>query len=126
MLLLTIGATSALVLGLIGIYGVLAYAVRRRQSELGLRIALGASPNRIVGRVVRQGALLSLLGITIGLVSAFGLTRFISSLLYEVSPSNPVAFLGAAAMLFAIALIASYIPARRAGRIDPVETLRTD
>jgi predicted permease len=126
MLLLLVGAATALFLGVIGIYGVLSYAVRQRTSELGVRIALGASPGAVVGMVVRQGALLAVGGIAAGLVAAFALTRFVRSLLYEVSPSDPAAFAGMAALLFAVALAASYVPARRAGRIDPVRALKSE
>ena len=126
MLLLLVGAATALLLGLIGIYGVLAYAVRQRTSELGVRIALGASPGAMVAMVVRQGALLAIGGIAAGLLAAFALTRFVRSLLYEVSPSDPAAFAGMAALLFAVALAASYVPARRAGRIDPVRALKAE
>jgi putative ABC transport system permease protein len=126
MLLLLVGAATALFLGVIGIYGVLSYAVRQRTSELGVRIALGASPGAVVGMVVRQGALLAVGGIAAGLVAAFALTRFVRSLLYEVSPSDPAAFAGMAALLFAVALAASYVPARRAGRIDPVRALKAE
>ena len=126
MLLLLVGAATALLLGLIGIYGVLSYAVRQRTSELGVRIALGASPGALVRMVVRQGALLAVSGIVAGLLAAFVLTRFVRSLLYQVSPSNPLAFAGMAALLFAVALAASYVPARRAGQIDPVRALKAD
>ena len=126
MLLLVIGATTALLLGLIGIYGVLSYSVRQRTSELGVRIALGASPGALVGLVVRQGAMLAAIGIAAGLLTAFGLTRFVHSLLYEVSPSDPAAFGGMAALLFAVALVAAYIPARRAGRVDPIRALKEE
>lgn len=126
MLLLFAGAATALLLGVIGIYGVLSYAVRRRSSELGVRIALGASPARMARMVVRQSALLALGGIAVGLIAAFALTRFLRALLYEVSPSDPVAFLAVAVLIFAVALAASYLPARRAGRIDPVRALKAE
>ncbi len=126
MLLLLVGAGTALFLGLVGIYGVLAYAVRQRGSELGIRIALGASPVGVVRMVVREGAVLASIGIAAGLVAAFALTRLLGSLLYQVSPSDPATFAGMAALLFAVAIVASYVPARRAGRIDPVQALRTE
>ena len=126
MLLLLVGAVTALFLGVVGIYGVLSYAVRQRTSELGVRMALGASPGAVVGMVVRQGALLAVGGIAAGLVAAFALTRFVRTLLYEVSPSDPAAFAAMAALLFAVALAASYVPARRAGRIDPVRALKAE
>lgn len=126
MLLLVVASTTALFLGLIGIYTVLAYSIRCRKRELGVRMALGASPGGIVALVVRQGALLTLGGIAAGLLAASGLTRFLSSLLYDVSSSDPLAFSTAALLLFVVALIASAIPARQAARIDPVKTLRAE
>ncbi|MFW6202625.1 MAG: ABC transporter permease, partial [Gemmatimonadota bacterium] len=113
MLLLLVGASTALLLGVIGIYGVLAYTVRRRTAELGVRIALGARPAGVTRMVLRQGALLALAGIAVGLAAAFALTRFLGGLLYEVRPHDPATFAAMAALLFAVALVASYLPARR-------------
>ena len=124
MLLLLVGALTALALGVSGIYGILSYSVRRRTQELGVRIALGATSGQVVRMVVREGARLALAGIAVGLLAAFALTRFLRSLLYEVSPGDPLAFVSAAALLLGVALLASYVPARRAGRIDPVEALK--
>lgn len=124
MLLMFVGAGTALLLGVIGIYGVLSYSVRQRTSELGVRIALGANPGDIVRMVVRQGAMLSAVGIVAGLLAALTLTRFLGSLLYEVSPNDPAAFASMAVLLLVVALAASYLPARRAGRIDPVRALK--
>jgi predicted permease len=124
MLLLLVAAATALSLGVIGLYGVLAYTVSQRTSELGIRIALGASPGGVVRAIVQQGAWLALVGIAAGLVAAFALTRFLGSLLYQVSPSSPMTFAAMAAVLFAVAVVASYLPARRAGRIDPVRALK--
>lgn len=126
MLLLLLTAGTALFLGVIGIYGVLSYTVRQRTSELGVRLALGASPAHMIRIVVRQGALLALAGIVVGLLAAFALTRFFGNLLYEVSPNDPAVFAAMAALLFLIALAASYVPARRAGRIDPARALRAE
>lgn len=123
MLLLLVAAGTALLLGLIGIYGVLAYAVRQRTAELGIRIALGATPGRVTIAVVRDGAVLAVGGIIVGLAAAAGLTRFVRGLLYEVSPADPGTFGGMALVLLLVALAASWIPARRAGRIDPVRAL---
>lgn len=124
MLLLAVAAATALALGVIGIYGVLAYAVAERTPELGIRIALGAEPARVVRTVVRQGVMLALAGTIAGLAAAFALTRLLRGLLYEVSPSDPLAYASMAALLLAVAVVASWIPARRAGRIDPVRALR--
>lgn len=126
MLLLIVAAATALALGVIGIYGVLAYAVSRRVSELGVRIALGASPGTVARMVVRQGAALAALGIVVGVLAALGLSRYLRVLLYEVSPTDPAVFAAMAALLFAVALGASYVPARRATKVDPVQALRTE
>jgi putative ABC transport system permease protein len=123
MMLLLVGALTTLLLGLIGIYGVLAYTVQQRTSEIGVRIAIGANPRQVVGMVVRQGAALALAGIAAGLLVAFALMRFLDALLFEVSPSEPIAFIATAVLLFLVALLASWLPARRAGRIDPVRAL---
>ncbi|MQA92768.1 MAG: FtsX-like permease family protein [Gemmatimonas sp.] len=124
MLLLLAGAMTALALGVIGIYGLLAYTIGQRTAEFGVRIALGADPSSVVGMVVRQGATLALIGIVVVGIAAAGLTRFLDALLYEVSPSDPAAFIGMAMLLFLIALAASYIPARRAARIEPARALK--
>jgi putative ABC transport system permease protein len=126
MLLLLIAAGTALFLGVLGIYGILAYTVSQRTSELGVRMALGATPARIVGLVVRQGLLLALAGVAVGIPAAFALTRFLRSVLYEVSPSDPLAFAAMAALLLAVAVAASFVPARRAGRIDVVQAVKGD
>lgn len=124
MLLLFVGSVTALFLAIVGVYGVLAYAVAQRGPELGLRIALGASPAAVVRMVVGQGARLSLIGIAAGLPAAFVLVRFLESLLFEVRPGNPLAFGATAALLFGVGLAASYLPARRAGRTDPATALK--
>jgi predicted lysophospholipase L1 biosynthesis ABC-type transport system permease subunit len=126
MMLLLTGATTALLLGTIGIYGLLSYTVRRRSAELGVRIALGASPASMARMIVRQSAALALAGIGAGLIAAVALTRFLRALLYEVSPLDPVAFAAVAALTFSVALLAGWLPARRAARIDPVRTLKAD
>lgn len=126
MVLLLVAAASALLLGTIGIYGVLAYAVSQRTSELGVRLALGARPAGVVRMVVRQGALLALAGIAAGLLAAFALTRFLRSLLYEVNPFDPATYALIAGLLFGVAIAASYLPARRAAGIDPASALRAE
>lgn len=124
MLLLVVGSATALFLAIVGVYGVLAYAVAQRGSELGVRIALGASPAAVVRMVVEQGARLTLIGIATGLPAAFVLVRFLESLLFEVRPGNPLAFGATAALLIGVGLAASYLPARRAGRTDPATALK--
>ena len=126
MLLLGIFASVALVLATIGIYGVMAYLVNQGTRELGIRMALGATPRNILNLVVRQGMALAVAGVTIGLLAAFLLTRLIQSLLFGVNASDPITFAGISVLLAIITLIACYIPARRAARIDPLVSLRYD
>jgi len=124
MLLLGLFALLALSLAMIGVYGVIAYSSTQRTHEFGVRIALGADRQDILKLVVRQGFKLALLGVTMGVAGALLLTRFLSSLLYEVSPHDPLTFAGVAALLMLVALAASYIPARRAMKLDPIVALR--
>jgi predicted permease len=126
MLLLGVFASAALALATIGIYGVMAYLVNQGTRELGIRIALGASQRNILGLVVRQGMLLAVSGVTIGLAAAFLLTRLIRNLLFGVQATDPITFLGISLLLAMIAMLASYIPAQRAARIDPMISLRCD
>jgi len=114
----------ALSLAMIGVYGVIAYSSTQRTHEFGVRIALGADRQDILRLVVRQGFKLALLGVTMGVAGALLVTRFLSSLLYEVSPHDPLTFAGVAALLMLVALAASYIPARRAMKLDPIVALR--
>src|SRR5215471_17052500 len=125
-LLLGIFASVALALATIGIYGVMAYLVSQGTRELGIRIALGASQHNIVSLVVRQGMALAFSGVMLGLAAAFLLTRLIQSLLYGVQATDPITFAGISLLLAMIALVASYIPAQRAARIDPLISLRCD
>jgi predicted permease len=126
MLLLGVFASVALALATIGIYGVMAYLVNQGTREIGIRMALGATQRDILGLVVRQGMALALSGVTIGLAGAFLLTRLIRSLLFGVQATDPLTFVGISALLALIALLASYIPAQRAARIDPMVSLRCD
>jgi predicted permease len=125
-LLLGIFASVALALATIGIYGVIAYLVNQGTRELGIRIALGASQRNIVSLVVRQGMALTFTGVMIGLAAAFLLTRLIRSLLFGVEATDPITFAGISLLLAMIALVASYIPAQRAARIDPLLSLRSE
>jgi predicted permease len=126
MLLLGVFAGVALALATIGIYGVMAYLVNQGIREIGIRMALGATQRNILSLVVRQGMALALSGVTTGLAAAFLLTRLIRSLLFGVEATDPFTFAGIALLLVIIALFASYIPAQRAARIDPLISLRCD
>jgi putative ABC transport system permease protein len=122
--LLGLFALLALFLAVVGVYGVASYSVSRRTREIGIRVALGARPRDVLMLVVGQQFAFTITGVVIGLGGAFALTRTISSLLYAVSPTDPGTFVGAAALLSFSTLVASYIPARRATRVDPSVTLR--
>jgi putative ABC transport system permease protein len=119
-------AVLALVLACIGIYGVMAYAVAQRRQEIGVRMALGARRGHVLRMMMGLGVRLTLLGVVIGLVLAFALTRLMASLLFEESAMNPLIFSFAALVLVAVAMAASYLPARRAASIDPMHALRTE
>ena len=123
LVLLGIAGGMALLLGIVGIYGVLAYAVIQRQREVGIRIALGAQPGNVKGLFVYRGMMLSGIGIAIGAAVAAGITRWMSSLLFGVTPVDAATFAAAASVLVIAALAASYVPARRAAAVDPVQTL---
>jgi len=126
--LIMVGAAAgvALLLGAIGIYGVISYMVSLRTREIGVRIALGAQREQVRGMVVRQGLVLAVIGVGIGLAGALALSRLISSLLYGVAPHDPVTFGAVTVTLLAVAAVASWLPAMRAARIDPIEALRAD
>lgn len=124
--LLTGFAALALLLAALGIYGVMSLSVSGRLQEFGVRLALGAAPGQVLQLVLRQGLVLAGIGLGLGLVGAFGLTRFLGSLLFEVSPADPVTYLLVGGVLAAAAGLACYIPARRATRADPIAVLRRD
>jgi putative ABC transport system permease protein len=126
MLLLAAFAGVALVLAAIGLYGVLAYLVGRRTQEIGVRLAIGASPPAVVRLVLREGAALAAVGLGCGLGVALAASRALQSLLFGVTTSDPVTFVLTGVVLAAVALSASYGPARRASRIDPIEALRSE
>ena len=109
---------------MIGLYGVISYIVVTRQNEIGVRMALGASRGNIVGMVLRQTVVLLALGTALGAASAVAVTRGVSSLLFGLQPDDPASFIGASILLIAVALIASFLPARRASRVDPMVALR--
>jgi ABC-type antimicrobial peptide transport system permease subunit len=126
LVMLGIAAAMALLLGLIGIYGVVSYAVSQRTREVGIRIALGARANEVRVMFVKQGLILTAIGLVAGLAAAAALTRWMSSLLYEVSPLDLPTYIGVSLVLIAAAILASYLPARRAMSVDPVEALRAE
>jgi predicted permease len=124
--LLGLFGALALILASIGIYGVLAYSVAQRTSEIGLRMALGAQPRQVLGLVLRQGMLLALIGASVGIVVALPVARMAASLLYGVSATDPLTYASITLLLMAIALLACYLPAYRATRIDPLVALRVE
>jgi putative ABC transport system permease protein len=124
MLLLTIFGSSALLMAAIGIYGLMAYSVQQRTQEMGIRMALGAQASHIRNMVIRQGMVLALIGVVIGIAGAFGLTRFLASFLFDVKAWDPLAFIVTPLLLSAVALLAVWVPAQRAVRVDPMSALR--
>ena len=116
----------ALVLAAIGIYGVMSYVVAGRTREIGLRMALGAQLRQVRQLILRQGMMLAGIGLILGLAVVFVLARFLTSMLYGVSPSDPVTFVGISFLLAMVALLACYLPARRAARIDPMIAIREE
>jgi predicted permease len=126
MVLLGIAGGVALFLGLVGVYGVISYTVSQRTREMGMRMALGADGRQVLAMVVRQGAALAATGVILGVGLAFGLTRLMRAVLFGVDPVDPGTFGTVAVSLLAVALVASYLPARRAARVDPVVALRAE
>jgi predicted permease len=126
LVMLAIAGAMALLLGICGIYGVIAYAVSQRRREIGIRLALGAQAREIRGLFVRRGLVLAGIGVAIGLGSAAGFTRLMRSLLFGISPLDPITFTAMPVVLTAAAMLASYLPARRAMAVDPVETMRAE
>jgi putative ABC transport system permease protein len=124
MLMLTTFGASALLMAAIGIYGLMAYSVQQRTQEMGIRMALGAQASHIRNMVIHQGMVLALIGVVIGIAGAFGLTRFLASFLFDVKAWDPLAFIVTPLLLSAVALLAVWVPAQRAVRVDPMQALR--
>ena len=124
--LLTAAGAMALTLAIVGVYGVLAYAVARRRREVGIRLALGAEPKALNWLFVRRGLLLLAIGIGAGLALASGLSRWVASLLFGLTPLDPLTYVAVAALTCVAVTAGSYIPARRAASVDPMETLRSE
>jgi putative ABC transport system permease protein len=126
MILLAIAAAVALSLGIVGIYGVMSYIVSQRTGEIGVRLALGAAPERVARMIVLQGSSVALAGVVIGLAAAFAASRVMASLLYGVSPRDPAVFAATTIVLMTVALVACWLPARRAARLNPLDALRAE
>jgi putative ABC transport system permease protein len=119
-------AMLALALAAVGLYGVLSYSVSQRHREFGVRLALGAERGDILRLVVQQGLALTLVGVALGLAGALGVTRFLKTLLFGISPNDPATYAAICALLVAVAFLACWIPARRASRVDPMAALRVE
>jgi hypothetical protein len=126
LVMLGIAAAMALVLGLVGIYGVVAYVATRRTREVGIRLTLGAQQQEVRGMFLRHGLVLTCVGIAIGLGAAAGVTRVMTSMLFEVSPIDPLTYVGVALLLMTATLLATYLPARRISRVDPAVAMRAE
>jgi putative ABC transport system permease protein len=125
-LLLVAIAVLAFIVAAIGLYGVTTYSVAQRTNEIGIRVAVGATPGRIAALVLREGLALALAGTIIGLASAYMLRGLLAGLLYGITPADPLSFILASACLLVVAALASYLPARRAARVDPLVALRAE
>jgi putative ABC transport system permease protein len=123
---LGIFAVTAVVLAVIGLYGLMSYAVAQRTPEIGIRVALGAQRHEVMGLVLRDSVVTTAVGVSVGLAGAAALTRYLEGMLFDLTPLDPATFAAVAVLFAAVALLASYVPARRATRIDPLVALRTE
>ena len=126
LIMLAIAGAMALLLGLVGIYGVISYAVSQRRREIGIRLALGAQPAGLRRMFIRYGLVLASLGVAVGLAASAGLMRLMSSLLFGINPIDPLTYTAVPAVLATAAVLSSYLPARRAAAVDPVQALKEE
>jgi ABC-type antimicrobial peptide transport system permease subunit len=125
MLLLVIAAGTAILLGVIGIYGVMSHIVTQRTAEIGLRLSVGATPASVARAILREGGIVAFVGVVVGVVIALASGRLMSSPIYGISPRDPIVFAATTLELFGLTLLACWVPARRAAKLNPVEALRT-
>jgi putative ABC transport system permease protein len=123
--LFTIFGAIALVLAAVGLYGVMAFLVEQRTREIGIRLALGGQPSQVLRRVLSEGLTMTAIGVAVGLAIALPLARLLEESLFGIGSTDPVTYIAIAALLFAVSIVATYVPARRAMRVDPVEALRS-
>jgi ABC-type antimicrobial peptide transport system permease subunit len=126
MVLLAIAAGVALLLGVVGVYGTTSYIVNQRTTEIGVRLALGAEPGNVARMIIWQGGAVATAGVAVGVITGLLGTRLMESLLYGVSPRDPTVFASTSLMLLAVALVACWLPARRAARLSPLDALRVE
>jgi ABC-type antimicrobial peptide transport system permease subunit len=124
LILVGLFAGTAVLLAMAGMYGVMAYSVTRRTNEIGVRMAVGASQKSVLRLVLGQGLLTAVVGVFVGLIVSFAVTRTLGSLLFGISPADPLTFAVVSLLLVAVAMLASYLPARRASKVDPMVALR--
>jgi ABC-type antimicrobial peptide transport system permease subunit len=126
MLVLMAFASTAMLLATVGIYGVMSYSVLQRTREVGIRMALGAEGRDVLGTLIGEGLRLAMAGVVLGVIGALLMSRLLSTMLFEISPTDPVTFVSVAAVLTAVALLACYVPARRATRVHPLTALQSE